>query len=1031
MTGTADERWRRYLQWNEALADVIYGPDVAGTPVYLDPEPEVLNAASIAAGDDAADPREALIDAVRPTLNQPTHAAGMFGGHIARLMRWLPESGEAPPVIGLLTVLCLAAEDMRESDGFAANNYYDRLMPLLGVSSDADKKRVVRAYRERSFDLWESLNTWLEGLHGERGLPTAYSYAHEHVGRPLSQALIRATDRSKLEDFFADAGLEPRSRVSPEDLEPLLNAWINRNPSPASHQIQALWKRSGARERILEIASQLLEGWEPPLDLRQEVAGTIATGRRSSLRLLALLRTFPSSVLELTLVGPDVGGATAARLVDTNDGGDLSVEIALDRLPDGRWRLLDGEMFEAQALIEGAIGFEFPSDETLTRRPRRVVPLKKDDLLQAFVEVERLHLGEDGMVLCTSGLASLVEDALAQIARPGFRRFDPPPPGCPPDWALFTHIQVLTPLVSTKASSGQDWPLDLNVLQPLSSSQLVVQGGLQLPGRIRRWSSRAAPEIRAAADNVDAIRLTIERVGTFQDRVEVFEEEVAEPVLLVDLQTVGLADGDYDIVAMGVSNSKSRTLNNSRLRLRSADSPNPVPTGRPALAWLPDGVAAGPWDEAHAAIRGSEVVGNGDARVWARSPVGVPGWWTRRQDPELRLPPQVAQERVSVARDVRTDCFQTGAHVLQLPTYYGKASSKTVEGVCKHCGLVKRFPGSYYRLRRQSKPKQRAMPQAPIFDVLSAPSVLDGAGVTPDIAFDALAHDGAGPAAWIEQVALQVEPSQLFVDRFVRALDVLAHIEVEREPSTLTMTSWEVLPPALVETPENGFVLTGRRSRRLEQALNEAAEALAIVVDKSPQRPVAPDRITAKTDRAGATALAQRAGALADVQIRVVVDAARGIAGALPSLRAVIDGLPRRPLVGARLIRRWSTDVARWRAVGDASAPGAYQLRSPAPVYCIRDESDVANGTMRRVDARLAKYIACFDAGEQLVGYDTDTSTLYVPLGAELPGLYGRAAALCSGRLPLEDEAQRVTRYPSVPLDVAEHLASLLLPEPA
>lgn len=1033
--GTFDERWQVYLRWNRALADVIYSPNEAGLPAYIDPEPEVLQAAAAAIGVETADPRAALVDALRPTLFPPSYDIGIFGWHIARLMRWQPDSGEPPPVVGLLTVLCIAAEDMRESGGFAANNYYDRLMPLLGVSSDADKKRIIAAYRKHSFDLWESLNIWLETLHGERGLPTAYSYTYEHIGRPLSQALIRAADREKLEEFFSDVGFEQRSRISAEDLEPLLNAWINRNPSPATHQIQALWNRTGARERILEIACQLLETWEPPASAgRRGGKGIGRPGeRRSTLRLSALLRTFPSSVLELNLVGPDVDGRDVARLVDANDGRDLGEDVALEKLPDGRWRLLDAEEFDTRALTEGAFRLAFPSGVALERRPRRVVPLKKDDLLQTFVEVERLGLDEDGIVLCTSALASVVNDALGQIARPGFRRVKPVPRGCPPEWALFTHIQVLAPLITATPRVGKEWPLDLNVLQPLSSSQMVIQGGFQLPGRIRRWSSRAAPELRVTAEDVDAIWVTIDRVGTFRESVRVLETELSEPVLLLNLQNADLADGDYEVTATGMSGSKRRQLSSSRLRLRSGDARNPVPRSAPPLvhsAMSPGSavLSASPWDEVTPGVRGAEVVGQLAPSGLRQRTVGTPRWWFRRQEASSR-PDQMSRAGLTVPRAMHTDCFQTGAHYLILPTDYGKSTTKTIEGVCTHCGLVKRFPGSYYGLRRRASAKHKNVLSGPHFDVLTAPAVLDDAGVTPDVALDALSHDAAGAASWLEQVALQVEPSQLYVDRFVRSLDLLAHVEVERHLKTLAVASWEVLPATLVGLQGSGFVLAGQRSRRVEHALVDAANHLDVRVERTSQRPVAPDRIVFDADLAGAEALARHANKTTDLDITVVADAARRIATVLPGLQTVIDSLPRQPVVGARSIRRWSADVARWQAVGDASIPGAYQLLSPAPVYCLRDKRDVMDGTMRRADARIIKHAAALEEGYPLVGYDNDTATLYVPLGADLPGLYGRAAVLCSGQVPIEDEGKRVLSYPSVPRDIAEHLTALLQPE--
>jgi hypothetical protein len=158
----------------------------------------------------------------------------------------------------------------------------------------------------------------------------------------------------------------------------------------------------------------------------------------------------------------------------------------------------------------------------------------------------------------------------------------------------------------------------------------------------------------------------------------------------------------------------------------------------------------------------------------------------------------------------------------------------------------------------------------------------------------------------------------------------------------------------------------------------------------------------------------------------VAPNAAHLLATVLPPLSAVIDVLPRQAMVSVRSARRWDSGLARWRQTDDAHVPGSYQLAGAATVYCLRDETDIQHGTMRRMDARLVKYAAALGADQTMIGYDADTENLYVPLGADLPGLYGRVAVLCSGLLPVENEKQRITRYQNVPQELAGHLAALL-----
>ena len=47
---TTEERWKSYLEWNAALATVVYGPEASGLPVFLDLEDELLEKVAVEAG---------------------------------------------------------------------------------------------------------------------------------------------------------------------------------------------------------------------------------------------------------------------------------------------------------------------------------------------------------------------------------------------------------------------------------------------------------------------------------------------------------------------------------------------------------------------------------------------------------------------------------------------------------------------------------------------------------------------------------------------------------------------------------------------------------------------------------------------------------------------------------------------------------------------------------------------------------------------------------------------------------------------
>ncbi|MGH8544767.1 MAG: hypothetical protein ACREX3_14310, partial [Gammaproteobacteria bacterium] len=727
MSSAGCSQWDAYMRWNAALAEVFYGPEAAGLPVYLDLEEDVLHRAAQRAGEPGRD-RVGLVDAVRPTLGGPAGRRGIFGGHLTLLRGWHASSGDPPPVIALLSVLCLAAEDMRGGDGLSANNYYDRLMPLLDVRGEDFKKRVITAYRGCSHQLWGCLTNWLEDLQGERGLPTAYALSHEHIGRPLSQALLRATDRDKLKELFTELGLQPRARLLPMDMKPLLTEWIERSPSPASNTLRAMWRRAGARERITDVACQLLSTWERDVEKVGPAAGR-PTGARAALRLAARLRTFPSSVLELDVIGPgEIEKDATLELLRIEDGDGSLVPLDVEDIPGTRWRLADPDLFEPESLLAGHLQIRDNTGRILQRRPRRLVPMSKDDLIHAYVEAERLPLGESALVLCQQELAGPALRALTLVARPGFRVCQDPPRGLPRGWRLFSDVQVLGTLPTIDEATGRAWPEDLNVLQPLASSQVVLEGGLRLPGRVPRWSSLAPPELRVTTTDASYLEVTIEQKRVLAEPIEEdTQRQMNGSAAILPLAELGLPDGDYElkVAAAGGLESTRRPLDTARLRLRSGDARNLVPPQQPPLAYYI-------WHDAFAALSASRIQPDSltfsrPTRGWAGvvpaqddHPPNVPPWWGCRAASEVTGSPKGADVRLVVAGASAGDCFYTGSHHMLLPPFYGKATASSFEGYCRNCGLVKRFPAHYWSISRRSA---RTKGSTPRFDVSQIPII--------------------------------------------------------------------------------------------------------------------------------------------------------------------------------------------------------------------------------------------------------------------------------------------------------------------
>lgn len=95
---------------------------------------------------------------------------------------------------------------------------------------------------------------------------------------------------------------------------------------------------------------------------------------------------------------------------------------AIDVVPvaGGRVEPARSSAIDPGSLVEGVLKLaDEASGRQVTRFPRRVVPLRHDELLNAYVECERVQLGEDAMVLVKDdrGLAEEASRLLGEIAR--------------------------------------------------------------------------------------------------------------------------------------------------------------------------------------------------------------------------------------------------------------------------------------------------------------------------------------------------------------------------------------------------------------------------------------------------------------------------------------------------------------------------------------------------------------------------------------------------------------------------------------
>jgi hypothetical protein len=631
------------------------------------------------------------------------------------------------------------------------------------------------------------------------------------------------------------------------------------------------------------------------------------------------------------------------------------------------------------------------------RNPRRVVPLRWDELHGCYIEVERVSLGEDNLILAVDDAEAKVKELLRACARPGWSVVQDAS-GMPEGWVLFKQAQIVAVPEAVPA-------LDLIPLVPRSRSGLTMHGGFDLPGRLRKWSSLRPPEIVAQAVGSRTIEIRIVNGDDTSGAAQHISSEAKSELALLALADYDLSDGEY--FALMFIDGENKPRSSSVIRLRSADTPSHmVEVADMRLVYSPESgalwpLSAGPanWRDY---VNGARVVGNTSGST-ASTPM-------RDYAPrERKVLADAARPRIHVGDTFAPDsCMVTGRHRFELaPALGGRPPSRTVEGECTTCGLVKRFAATPWAAARRTSRVEMSR------RTIELPPVTTSAEPSNSALFDALCHVGQGSYRDLERIAGQVEGSGLHADSLLRTQEVLGHIDVSRD-KYLNVSRWAVNAPTLIPVGSGGWALVGFHSRSMLNALRNLFEPEAIV--ESDDRGAVRVSLSVRRD-----VLQSRLEELTALGIEIrETSPAVDIAYALPALSDIEIALTRVPVPRYRTLEKWETRSAAWMPADSLSAVGAYRLKEFQSIYVVRSAQDIESGTAAVGTAQLVKHIANNWTGDPLVGYHGKTRSVVVPLGADLPALYGRALTLCSGMAPLEHPKGRLVQYPTVPRSVAD-----------
>lgn len=396
-----------YADWQRWLAHAWFGRP--GAPVVLFADDDEL--AKVAPTQAATDPAGSLANAV--LQHAPISAGGgMFSGFRPHIQRWRRSPSGPPPTLPVLALTVLAAARMQRDDQGAASAYYLRLAQALLPEGPEWRVQHVKALLPAAFQrdiapMWRQLHEWLVAEGGSYGLSTIREHPHfTYIGYPLSQALVRASDRAVLTRFFAAIDVTGSGVPESSALMNYLRLWTSR-PRGLSGTLRTALADAALSDMVAPLLAGLASAWD---------GHVVTSDGRTRLELQLVLdldewRSFWTIPL-VDGVGPEV-----LRPQGASGAGE---QIQLSAPEYGRYFHLSGTPVPTgEAVLHGArfAGKRVSAEFAATR----IVAFRDNAHAGGWTSCEALEPYAEHMLAVHPDLATQVVVALTAAAEPGWR----------------------------------------------------------------------------------------------------------------------------------------------------------------------------------------------------------------------------------------------------------------------------------------------------------------------------------------------------------------------------------------------------------------------------------------------------------------------------------------------------------------------------------------------------------------------------------------------------------------------------------
>lgn len=439
-----------YDWWQSKLSDEFFSMNQPDQPVIMFLDDEEMARICPSLPDPVGSLRSAVLAELRQT-DRPT----IFEPIDRRIASWRKgPQDQPPPCLPLLAVTVIAGSRMRNDGKFSSAAYYPRLINLM----TSGRNRLTAAGIQKHFDvvaeMWQGLDNWIERSHDLLGPSTIRTHeTFNKIGYPLSQTVLKASDRDRLSGFFDRLRVDRNSKSSPDQLLVLLRLWMDKPRGFSTAFVDLVQKGSGNQLLMAVIAKLAVE----------QNSGPAVTEGRARLDLSMCINPEDWSIRWVIPVDPRVETDELRQ-----DNGSL---FSIQKPDYGAvYDVVSGSLPQDPALINRrfrAVG----AKTALTKNLRRIWILRIDPSSGHWQSVPHASPGEPHLFVVQDNDVAEMDELLTKSAASGYWKLRGKVFS---GWAIYVDVSLVEPI--DLSAAGAFTSLGQLLKTPPSARPKLVNG---------------------------------------------------------------------------------------------------------------------------------------------------------------------------------------------------------------------------------------------------------------------------------------------------------------------------------------------------------------------------------------------------------------------------------------------------------------------------------------------------------------------------------------------------------------------------